>query len=98
MLVTDSGKVFLAKGARRVYDGLGIKKMEIDRRQPWQNYIETTFNIQRRMADWDFGRATSWEELVLSHDQWVTNYNTQEQTSPIPPGRRWLTEVGTLPA
>ncbi len=78
MLVTDSGKVFLAKGAKRVYGGLGIQKAEIDRRQPWQNYIETTFNIQRRMADWDFGQARSWEELVTSHDQWVTNYNTQD--------------------
>ena len=77
MLVTDSGKVFLAKGATRVYDGLNIKKAEIDRGQPWQNYSETTFNIQRRMADWDFGRAHSWDELVLSHDQWVMNYNTQ---------------------
>ncbi len=24
-----------------------------------QNYIETTFNIMRRMADWDFGRAAT---------------------------------------
>ncbi len=78
LLVTDSGKVFLAKGAKRVYGGLGIHKAEIARRQPWQNYIETTFNIQRRMADWDFGRAQSWEELVTSHDQWVTTYNTQD--------------------
>jgi putative transposase len=78
MLVTDSGKVFLAKGAQRVYGGLGIQKAEIDRRQPWQNYIETTFNIQRRMADWDFGRVQSWEELVAVHDQWVSDYNTQE--------------------
>ena len=78
MLVTDSGKVFLAKGAKRVYGGLGIQKAEIERRQPWQNYIETTFNIQRRMADWDFARAQSWEELVFSHDQWVMNYNTQD--------------------
>ncbi len=78
MLVTDGGKVFRAKAATRVYGALGIQKAEIERRQPWQNYIETMFNVQRRMADWDFGRATSWEELVLSHDQWVTNYNTQD--------------------
>jgi hypothetical protein len=78
MLVTDSGKVFLAKGAQRVYGGLGIHKAEIEPRQSWQNYSETTFNIQRRMADWDFGRAQSWEELVVSHDQWVSDYNAQE--------------------
>ena len=36
------------------------------------------FNVQRRMADWNFARAQTWEELVLSHDQWVTEYNTQD--------------------
>jgi hypothetical protein len=77
MVVTDSGKVFLAKEARRVYSGLGIQKAEIERRQSWQNHMETTFDIQRRMADWDFGRAQRWEELVASHDQWVTDYNAQ---------------------
>lgn len=78
MLVTDSAKVFRAAGAQRVYDGLRIQKAEIERRQPWQNYIETTFNIQRRMADWDFGRAPSWEALVTAHDQWVSDYNRQD--------------------
>lgn len=78
MLVTDSGKVFLAKGAKRVYDRLGIKKTEIDRGQSWQNYRETTFRFQRRMADCDIGRVTGWEALVLNHDQWVTTYNTQD--------------------
>ncbi|MBA3617596.1 MAG: hypothetical protein H0W52_16005 [Rubrobacteraceae bacterium] len=35
------------------------------------------FNIQRRMADYYFGRAESWEELVAAHDHWVEQYNTQ---------------------
>jgi hypothetical protein len=30
------------------------------------------------MVVWDFGRATRWEELVASHDQRVTNCNTQD--------------------
>lgn len=77
MLVSDSGGIFRAKAAKRIYAALGIQKAEIERRQPWQNYIETTFNIQRRMGDWNFAQAQSWEELVLSHDQWVTDYNTQ---------------------
>ncbi len=78
MLVSDSGKVFLAKQAQHIYTMLGIQKAEIERRQAWQNYIETMFNVQRRMADWNFGQATTWEELVLSHDQWLTDYNTQD--------------------
>jgi len=57
-LVSDGGSVFKAKQALRIYEALGIRKEQIARRQPWQNYIETTFNIMRRMADWDFSRAT----------------------------------------
>ncbi len=78
MLVSDGGGIFRANQAKRIYAALGIQKAEIERRQPWQNYIETMFNVQRRMADWNFARAQSWEELVASHDQWVTDYNTQD--------------------
>ncbi len=31
--------------------------------QAWQNYIETHFNVMRRMADHDFAQATTWAEL-----------------------------------
>ncbi len=78
MLVSDSGAVFVtAKQAKAVYAALGIEKREIERRQPWQSYIETNFNVQRRMADWDFSKATTWAELLAIHDQWVVNFNNQ---------------------
>ncbi len=76
-LVSDGGAVFRAKQARQVYAALGIHKLEIERRQPWQSYIETQFNVQRRMADWHFARAESWEELLRIHDQWVVDFNYQ---------------------
>lgn len=41
------------------------------------SFIETTFNIQRRMADFYFARAESWEDLVAAHDRWLEDYNTQ---------------------
>jgi transposase len=56
-IVSDSGGIFLAKEAKRIYRALGIQKRQIDLRQSWQSYIETTFNIQRRMADWHFAQA-----------------------------------------
>jgi len=56
---------------------LGITKEEIDKRQPWQSFIEATFNIQRRMADFRFAKAESWEELVEEHDRWLEDYNVQ---------------------
>jgi transposase len=77
VLVSDGGGVFKAVQAKAIYRSLGITKEVIERRRPWQNFIETTFNIQRRMADYYFARAESWEEIVAAHDGWVQSYNTQ---------------------
>ena len=76
-LVTDGGGIFRATQARAVYEALGIAKREIERGRPWQNYIETHFNVQRRMADWHFARAEGWTELALAHDRFVEDYNAQ---------------------
>ena len=77
-LVSDGGGVFRAKQAQRIYEALGIRKEQIRRRQPWQSYIETTFNVQRRMADWHFAKATTWAELQASRERWVADYNYQD--------------------
>jgi hypothetical protein len=76
-LLTDSGSVFLANRARAVYAKLGISKEEIEKGRPWQNYSESTFGIQKGMADWHFQRAGSWVELVGAHDRFVSDYNAQ---------------------
>ncbi|HEU4328916.1 MAG TPA: helix-turn-helix domain-containing protein [Roseiflexaceae bacterium] len=76
-LVSDRGGVFLAKHAQDIYKALLVTKKEIDRHQSWQSYIETQFNVQRRMADWHFERATTWQELVAAHDAWVADFNYQ---------------------
>ena len=76
-LVTDGGGIFRATQARAVYEALGIAKHEIERGRPWQNYIETHFNVQRRMADWHFARAESWTGLAAAHERFVEDYNAQ---------------------
>jgi hypothetical protein len=76
-IVTDGGGVFRSDRAKGIYRALGIEKEEIERGQPWQSFIETNFNVQRRMADYYFARAESWEELVAEHDRWMASYNTQ---------------------
>jgi putative transposase len=76
-LLTDSGSIFLANRAKAVYAKLGVNKEEIEKGRPWQNFSETTFGIQRRMADWHFGKAESWAELVEAHDRFVADYNAQ---------------------
>jgi putative transposase len=77
VLVSDGAGIFKANQAKRIYRSLGISKETIEKRKPWQNYVETTFKIQKRIADHYFARAGSWEELVAAHDRWVEQYNTQ---------------------
>lgn len=76
IIVTDGGGIFHSDRAKAIYEDLGIQKEQIERRQPWQSYIETAFNVQRRMADYFFTRAESWEELLEEHDLWLERYNT----------------------
>jgi putative transposase len=77
LLVSDSGSVFLATQAKRIYAALGIEKREIERGQPWQNYIEANFGTMRRMADYHFARATTWAEMHGVHGRFFHDYNTQ---------------------
>jgi len=76
-LVSDSGGVFKANHARAIYAALGIEHRQIDAGQPWQNFIETHFNVMRRMADYHYAQATSWAELQAVHDRFFTDYNAQ---------------------
>jgi putative transposase len=94
--VTDSGSVFLANRARGIYDALGMQKAEIEKGKPWQSFIETTFNIQRRMADYHFARAESWRELVEAHARWKEDYTprgigrtSSARTDATAPRRCW---------
>jgi transposase InsO family protein len=76
--VADSGSIFLANRARAIYRALGIRKVEIEKGQPWQSYLETTFNTQRRMAGHCFAEAGDWSGLLEEHDRWMADYNVQE--------------------
>jgi putative transposase len=76
-LVTDGGGVFKANRAKAVYEALGIEKEQIEPGKPWQSYVETTFNIQRRMADFHFEGARSWPGIVEAHARWIADYNAQ---------------------
>ena len=76
-IVTDGGGIFRSDRAKAVYATLGIRKEEIERGQPWQSFIETNFNLQRRLADFHFARTETWEELVAEHDLWLERHNTQ---------------------
>jgi transposase len=76
-LVSDGGTVFKAKQALAIYAAPGIRKEQIEKRQAWQSYIETQFNVQRRMADYHFARAQTWPALLAVHDRWIADFNYQ---------------------
>jgi putative transposase len=76
-VVSDGGGIFKAKQVLAIYEALGVRREQIDRRQAWQSYIETQFNVMRRMADWHVAHATTWAELLAVHDQWVVDFNYQ---------------------
>jgi hypothetical protein len=80
---------------------LGIEKLEIEKRQSWQNLIETAFNVQRRMGDWYVETAKSWEDLIAVHEKWVLDYNFQKvrhvgaSRTPFRERRGWSTTSGS---
>lgn len=78
ILVSDNGSVFISHAARHVCEQLGIEKKEIKKGRPYQNYIEAAFGVQRRMADWSFEKAHTWDDLLAAHDKWMADYNFQK--------------------
>ena len=76
-IVCDGGGIFKANQVLKIYKELGIERHRIDPGQPWQNYIETHFNIMRRMADYHYARAETWSELRAAHDRFFADYNLQ---------------------
>jgi transposase InsO family protein len=76
-IVSDSGSIFKAKLVLQLYERLGIERCHIESGQPWQNYIETHFNIMRRMLDYDLARAPTWEAMRAAHARFFHDYNVQ---------------------
>lgn len=77
VLVSDNGSIFTAHDTRRLCEQLDIAKQEIKKGRPYQNYIEAAFGVQRRMADWSFEKAQTWEDLLAVHEKWMQDYNFQ---------------------
>jgi hypothetical protein len=52
----ESAKALLSE---LLYIMLGIRKERIDPGQPWENYAETLFSIQRRLGDHAFSNGAA---------------------------------------
>jgi putative transposase len=75
-LVSDNGSVFTADAYEHLLQKLEIEPCYIEKRQAWQNLIESQFAIQLRLADAKFEQATSLEEIQEQHAAFVEIFNT----------------------
>ena len=76
-IVTDGGGIFYSTMALELYEMLGIRKERIEPGEPWQNYAETLFSIQRRLGDHAFSNARTWPEMQQAHRTWWQHYNIE---------------------
>src|SRR6266581_9790340 len=56
------------------YVDLTLDSYDLFKSNEWQFHI---INIVRRMADFHFHQAASWEEMEHIHRKWVRDYNSQ---------------------
>jgi putative transposase len=76
-IVTDGGGQFYSSIVLELYEMLGIRKERIEPGEPWQNYAETLFSIQRRLADHAFSNARTWPDMQQAHRTWWQHYNSE---------------------
>src|SRR5437588_12608301 len=69
---------FQGAEGREKYIKFGIRKERIEPGEPWMDYAETLFSIQRRLADFAFSNARTWPEIQQAHQTWWQNYNQEK--------------------
>jgi hypothetical protein len=75
-IVSDNGTVFKADAYKQLLGALQIDRCPIEKRQAWQNLIESQFKIQLRLADAHFAQATTLAEIQTQHAAFVQTFNT----------------------
>jgi putative transposase len=74
--VSDNGAVFTSGAYEGLLRTLGIEVCHIEKGKPWQNLIEAQFKIERRLADAQFERATTLDEIQERHAAFIELFNT----------------------
>ena len=108
-LISDSGGAFTSKAFEAVLARLQIRHETIEstKGESYQNLMETHFNIQRRLYDYQFSLTTTPAAFEQVHQTFIATYNTTAHQGllndrfdpPIPlqvlgeaTGRRYSTE------
>jgi transposase InsO family protein len=77
-LISDSGGAFTSNEVKAVLKRLEITPQPLvsTHGESYKNLLETHFNIQRRLYDYQFARTTTPAELEQVHQRFMTTYNT----------------------
>jgi transposase/transposase InsO family protein len=77
-LISDSGGAYTAHDVTAVLQRLAITPNPIvsTHGESYRNLLETHFNIQRRLYDYQFAQTTTPAELEQLHQTFLTTYNT----------------------
>src|SRR6266511_5560897 len=77
-LISDSGGAFTSNAFEAVCNRLGIehKPMESTQGESYLNWMETHFNVQRRLFDYQFSLARTPAALEERHQAFLQTYNT----------------------
>ena len=77
-LISDSGGAYISNAFEAVCDRLDIdhKTIVSSEGQSYLNFMETHFNIQRRLYDYQFALSQTPAELEQMHQMFLKTYNT----------------------
>ena len=77
-LISDSGGAFTSNEFEAVCTRLGIdhKPMESTKGESYLHWMETHFNVQRRLFDYQFSLTTTPGEFERVHQTFIETYNT----------------------
>jgi transposase InsO family protein len=77
-LISDSGGAFTSNEFKAVCSRLGIdhKPIESTKGESYLNWMETHFNVQRRLFDYQFSLTTTPVEFERVHQTFIETYNT----------------------
>jgi transposase InsO family protein len=97
-LVSDSGGAYTSNDFEAVCARLQLRHETIEstKGESYQNLVETHFNIQRRLYDYQFSLTTTPLALEQRHQAFIYTYNTtahqgllKEQFTPLSHSRCW---------
>lgn len=77
-LISDGGGAYTSKNFEAVCQRLRIEHPTVLSRagESYQNWMETHFNVQRRLYDYKFSQATTAREFERLHEEFIQVYNT----------------------